>query len=86
VASDSSDNGTPSKDGGEAQASHERRECMACRGSGQVISNLGASPSTVTCPWCQGQGVRVPGIDAQAHWAQAQSEPGSTSPAAELET
>jgi hypothetical protein len=41
---------------------------MACRGSGQVISNLGGSQSTITCPWCQGGGARVPGMDAQAHW------------------
>jgi len=47
---------------------HEPRECMPCRGSGQVISNLGGTPSRVTCPWCGGGGVRVPGIDAQAHW------------------
>jgi hypothetical protein len=41
---------------------------MACRGSGKVISNLGGTPKTVTCPWCEGGGVRIPGIDAQAHW------------------
>ncbi|HWW91279.1 MAG TPA: hypothetical protein VNY35_10935 [Solirubrobacteraceae bacterium] len=51
-----------------AESSHEPRECMACRGTGRVISNLGGSPSTVTCPWCGGGGVRVPGIDAQARW------------------
>jgi hypothetical protein len=45
---------------------------MACRGSGQVISNLGGTPSTVTCPWCGGGGVRVPGIDAQAQWREQQ--------------
>ena len=44
----------------------EPRECMACRGSGRVISNLGGTPSTITCPWCGGSGVRVAGIDAQA--------------------
>jgi hypothetical protein len=42
---------------------------MACRGSGKVISNLGGSPKTVTCPWCEGGGVRIPEIDAQAHWS-----------------
>jgi hypothetical protein len=42
---------------------------MPCRGSGKVISNLGGSPSTVTCPWCEGGGVRIAGIDAQAHWS-----------------
>jgi hypothetical protein len=46
---------------------------MACRGSGQVISNLGGSPSTVACPWCEGGGQRIPGIDAQARWGAGQS-------------
>jgi hypothetical protein len=41
---------------------------MACRGTGRVISNLGGTPSSVTCPWCEGGGVRVRGIDAQARW------------------
>jgi hypothetical protein len=43
---------------------------MACRGSGQVISNLGGTPSTITCPWCRGSGVRVADIDAQAQWLE----------------
>jgi hypothetical protein len=42
---------------------------MPCRGSGKLISNLGGSPSTVICPWCEGSGVRIAGIDAQAHWS-----------------
>jgi hypothetical protein len=50
---------------------------MPCRGSGQVISNLGGTPSTVTCPWCGGGGVRLPGIDAQAHWQGEQSASGA---------
>jgi DnaJ-class molecular chaperone len=41
---------------------------MACRGSGQLISRLGGSEQTVTCPWCGGEGVRKPGVDAQARW------------------
>jgi hypothetical protein len=41
---------------------------MPCRGSGQVISSLGGTPSKVSCPWCGGSGVRVPGTDAQAGW------------------
>jgi hypothetical protein len=41
---------------------------MACRGSGKVISNLGGTPSTLTCPWCGGSAQRVPGIDAQQRW------------------
>lgn len=42
---------------------------MACRGTGEVISNLGGTPSKLTCPWCEGRGVRAPGSDAQARWA-----------------
>ncbi len=42
---------------------------MACRGTGSVISNLGGSPSTVDCPWCEGSGMRPREIDAQARWA-----------------
>ena len=45
---------------------------MPCRGTGKVISNLGGTPSTVTCPWCEGGGVRIPGIDAQAKWPAAE--------------
>jgi DnaJ-class molecular chaperone len=41
---------------------------MACRGTGQVVSNLGGSPHSVTCPWCDGRGLRISGIDAQARW------------------
>jgi hypothetical protein len=43
---------------------------MACRGSGQVISNLGGTPSTISCPWCRGGGVRVADVDAQAQWLE----------------
>ncbi|HEX7609047.1 MAG TPA: hypothetical protein VF380_00110 [Solirubrobacteraceae bacterium] len=60
---DSTDEADDRKD-----ASHEPRECMPCRGSGQVISNLGGTPAKVTCPWCAGTGMRVPGTDAQAAW------------------
>jgi len=49
---------------------------MACRGSGKVISHLGGTVSTVTCPWCHGGGVRVPGLDAQASWMDGET-PGS---------
>ena len=51
---------------------------MPCRGSGKVISNLGGSLSTVDCPWCQGGGVRLAGIDAQAHWGDGDGEPGAS--------
>jgi len=47
---------------------------MPCRGSGQVISNLGGTPSRVTCPWCGGGGVRVAGIDAQARWLEQDAD------------
>jgi len=61
---------------------------MACRGSGQVISNLGGTPSTLTCPWCEGGGTRLPEVDAQARWpantdaadAAAASEPTTAAP------
>jgi DnaJ-class molecular chaperone len=44
----------------------EPQPCSACRGTGKVISNLGGSPSTVTCPWCEGTGQFIPDHDAQA--------------------
>lgn len=44
----------------------EPRPCPPCRGTGRVISNLGGSPSEVTCPWCEGSGQLIPGHDAQA--------------------
>jgi DnaJ-class molecular chaperone len=45
--------------------------CAPCRGTGQVISNLGGSPSHVTCPWCEGGGMLISGHDAQAARAAA---------------
>jgi len=54
-------------DEGDAQQS-SARECMACRGTGNVISHLGGEPKTVTCPWCDGAGVRGAISDAQAKW------------------
>jgi hypothetical protein len=48
---------------------------MPCRGSGQVISNLGGTAKTVTCPWCSGDGVRLTDIDAQARWVDVQAAP-----------
>ena len=48
---------------------------MPCRGTGSVISGLGGTPSTVTCPWCAGTGVRVPDTDAQAGWPPNEPPP-----------
>jgi DnaJ-class molecular chaperone len=53
---------------------HEPRECMPCRGSGKLISKLGGEASTVTCPWCDGGGVRLAGTDAQAKWLDGAGE------------
>jgi hypothetical protein len=47
---------------------------MPCRGSGRVISNLGGTSTTVTCPWCAGGGVRVPDVDAQERWPKEQAQ------------
>ena len=71
ATSDNSDNED------QAQESQGPRECMPCRGTGQVISNLGGTPSTVTCPWCDGGGVRLAGIDAQGKWQDAESVAGA---------
>jgi DnaJ-class molecular chaperone len=48
------------------QPSRQPLPCAPCRGTGKVVSNLGGEPSTVTCPWCEGQRVLIPGHDAQA--------------------
>jgi DnaJ-class molecular chaperone len=60
--------------GGESAATGP---CLACRGSGQVISGLGGTPHTVTCPWCQGTGHRIAGIDAQEHPSESPPETSS---------
>jgi DnaJ-class molecular chaperone len=80
VASDKSDK---QGDGGDSkEESHGPQECMPCRGSGQLISNLGGTPSTVACPWCEGSGTRMPGIDAQQTWlAQGAEGEQSSAPA-----
>ena len=51
-----------------AEGAEGARECMACGGSGNVVSNLGGTASAVPCPWCEGKGVRLSDVDAQAHW------------------
>jgi DnaJ-class molecular chaperone len=58
--------------GGEAETSHGPQECMPCRGTGKVISNLGEKTSKITCPWCEGDGTRKPEIDAQTRWSNGE--------------
>jgi len=58
------------KDGGGGE-DRAPRECMACRGSGSVVSNLGGTPKTVTCPWCRGTGTRIADVDAQSGWPES---------------
>ncbi|HTU79273.1 MAG TPA: hypothetical protein VMF09_10990 [Solirubrobacteraceae bacterium] len=84
MASDSSDSAGRGEGAGQGQTSHGPRECMACRGSGRVISNLGGAPSTLGCPWCEGAGVRVPGIDAQARWLAQAGDGAAAGAAADL--
>jgi len=47
---------------------HGPRECMPCRGTGKLISNLGGEPQELACPWCDGGGVTLREHDAQARW------------------
>lgn len=49
--------------------------CSPCRGTGQLVSNKGGEPHTVTCPWCEGGGVTLPDHDAQAARRVAATEP-----------
>ncbi len=65
--SDSNDDKATVDADGEAQGSSDAEEhvCMACHGSGKVISNLGERSTKVTCPWCRGGGERLTGMDAQ---------------------
>jgi DnaJ-class molecular chaperone len=44
----------------------EPRSCPPCRGTGRLRSKSGGSEHEVPCPWCEGQGVELPGHDAQA--------------------
>jgi DnaJ-class molecular chaperone len=71
-------------DGGDsAETSHGPQECMPCRGTGRVVSNLGGEANKVTCPWCLGEGTRQHGIDAQARWSESTGD-GVQVPAAEV--
>ncbi len=59
------DNSAEGADGASGKSASEERVCMACHGSGKVISNLGGLTTKVTCPWCRGGGERLTGMDAQ---------------------
>jgi DnaJ-class molecular chaperone len=54
----------------------DRAECRPCRGTGQVVSTLGGTPSQVTCPWCEGRGRFLPDHDAQAAAPDVGTPPG----------
>jgi DnaJ-class molecular chaperone len=54
--------------------------CLACRGTGKVISGLGGETQQVECPWCKGTGRRIPGHDAQAPWRQRRGGNGGGEP------
>jgi DnaJ-class molecular chaperone len=56
----------PTADDRAAAEPVEPLPCAPCRGTGLVISNLGGKQTRVTCPWCEGGGVQLPGHDAQA--------------------
>jgi DnaJ-class molecular chaperone len=45
----------------------EPKVCMACHGTGKVISNLDEHARKVSCPWCRGGGERLIGEDAQEY-------------------
>ena len=82
MASAGGERGDPAPEEDGEGSSHEPRECMACRGTGQVISNLGGTPNEVACPWCDGTGVRPPDVDAQARWQPHGGDaPGDAEPA-----
>jgi hypothetical protein len=68
--------GAAGSDAGEAAKRAEARECMPCRGSGKVISNLGGERSERSCPWCHGTGVRESDVDAQSAWRDAKRASG----------
>lgn len=40
--------------------------CSPCRGTGRLLSGAGGTQHEVSCPWCEGGGVTIPGHDAQS--------------------
>jgi len=66
----------------EGPATEGPQPCLACRSTGQVISNLGGEAAQVACPWCAGTGARpAEPIDAQGPWRE-ESEGKTPPPAA----
>jgi DnaJ-class molecular chaperone len=51
--------------GEQRESNPDHLVCTPCRGTGEVISNLGGKFHKVTCPWCGGSGRFVAGRDAQ---------------------
>jgi DnaJ-class molecular chaperone len=49
-----------------SQDAYDPERCLACRGTGTVISTKGGTPQPVPCPWCEGTGRRIAEHDAQA--------------------
>lgn len=62
----------------DAGADADVPQCMPCRGTGTLISNLGGTSTPVSCPWCGGTGIRQQGVDAQQRWREPEgaSAPG----------
>jgi DnaJ-class molecular chaperone len=58
-----------------------RAACSPCRGTGQVVSNLGGEPATEACPWCEGSGSFLAEHDAQAARRAAAAAAGEVAPA-----
>ncbi|HTR89053.1 MAG TPA: hypothetical protein VMG62_02970 [Solirubrobacteraceae bacterium] len=80
-----SENGKKGAKAGAKDEDHGPRECMPCRGSGQVISKLGGEETTRPCPWCGGSGERTASADAQAAWRERRAAESET-PGAERGT
>ena len=60
-----------------AKPDEDRSVCTPCRGTGQVISNLGGTAHTVTCPWCGGTGAFLPGRNSQESPAESGADSAS---------
>ena len=67
-------------------AGDDRSACRACRGTGKLRSSLGGTPHEVTCPWCEGTGQRIPGLDAQEHPSEGARPGAETDSAASEDT